>query len=360
MSEIKTIEIQKNDTIYYPHTDSSVVRYNDTTVEDILDNLSNSGFYYCGTTTGTNDYTVTNLNINSYNGEFVVIVKIGTTNTGACTLKINDLEVKNILDNSGNAIAADTLKAGSMYQLFYNGTNFFILTNKGGGGGNLIAKYLLSGYYGEGDNGRVDGTMVNRGAVTATLNAGGSYTIPDGYHNGSGKVTANSLKSQTSATATAAKILSGYTAWVNGSKLTGTATIQSLGGAKFLSGTKKGVSNDNGYLFYQVSGNKGLIKYPSYLEIECSFTPKYIFITSIPYSSMSHMRTMIMFRNDGQYFYDSTKCDCLYSGGIYTNGASASAETGYAYSLAQSPDFNEGNIYRIPAPKVPCFYIVIG
>ena len=41
MSEIKTIEIQKNDTIYYPHTDSSVVRYNNTTVEDILDNLSN-------------------------------------------------------------------------------------------------------------------------------------------------------------------------------------------------------------------------------------------------------------------------------------------------------------------------------
>ena len=146
MADIKTIEIQDKDNIYYPHTDSSVVRYNNTTVEDILDNLSNSGFYYCGTTTGTNDYTVTNLNINSYNGEFIAIVKIGTTNTGACTLKINDLEVKNILDNSGNAIAAGTLKAGSMYQLFYNGTNFFILTNKGGGG-NLIAKYLLTGAF---------------------------------------------------------------------------------------------------------------------------------------------------------------------------------------------------------------------
>ncbi len=66
------------------------------------------------------------------------------------------------------------------------------------------------------------GTMPNRGAVSQSLNAGGSYTIPAGYHNGSGKVTANSLASQTSATAGAGQILNGYTAWVNGSKVTGT------------------------------------------------------------------------------------------------------------------------------------------
>ena len=35
--------------------------------------------------------------------------------------------------------------------------------------------------------------MANRGAVSATINPGGSYTIPAGYHNGSGKVTANSV-----------------------------------------------------------------------------------------------------------------------------------------------------------------------
>ena len=64
--------------------------------------------------------------------------------------------------------------------------------------------------------------MPNRGAVTQTLNAGGSYTIPAGYHNGSGKITAASLSSQTSGTATATQILSGKTAWVNGKKITGT------------------------------------------------------------------------------------------------------------------------------------------
>ena len=63
--------------------------------------------------------------------------------------------------------------------------------------------------------------VVNRGAINQTLNAGGSYTIPQGYHNGSGKVTANSLASQTDANAGAAQILSGFTAWIKGNKVTG-------------------------------------------------------------------------------------------------------------------------------------------
>ena len=37
------------------------------------------------------------------------------------------------------------------------------------------------------------GTMVNRGAVSKSINPGSSYTIPAGYHNGSGKVTANTV-----------------------------------------------------------------------------------------------------------------------------------------------------------------------
>ena len=64
--------------------------------------------------------------------------------------------------------------------------------------------------------------MTDNGAVSKALNCGGSYIIPKGYHNGSGKVTANTLASQTSATATAAHITEGKTAWVNGVKITGT------------------------------------------------------------------------------------------------------------------------------------------
>lgn len=93
-------------------------------------------------------------------------------------------------------------------------------------GGDASAGNVLTGKtFSSNTAGRsVSGTMANNGAVTASVNCGGSYTIPAGYHNGSGKVTGNSLSSQTSATATAGNILSGKTAYVNGSKVTGTMT----------------------------------------------------------------------------------------------------------------------------------------
>lgn len=78
------------------------------------------------------------------------------------------------------------------------------------------------------------GTMTNNGAVAPSgLNCGGSYTIPAGYHNGSGVVTANSLASQTGVDSgktavTAAKMFSGYQGWVNGSKISGTYTAPIL------------------------------------------------------------------------------------------------------------------------------------
>jgi hypothetical protein len=70
------------------------------------------------------------------------------------------------------------------------------------------------------------GTMPNNGAVApSALGAGGSYTIPKGYHDGSGKVTVQSLATMTaSADATAAQILSGKKAYVDGSLVTGTMT----------------------------------------------------------------------------------------------------------------------------------------
>ena len=89
--------------------------------------------------------------------------------------------------------------------------------------GNAAASQVLAGVTFTSQNGaKIPGTMPNQGAKTAALNAGGSYTIPAGYHNGSGKVTANSLASQTDANAAAGNILTGKTAWVKGAKITGT------------------------------------------------------------------------------------------------------------------------------------------
>lgn len=65
------------------------------------------------------------------------------------------------------------------------------------------------------------GTMPNNSAQNATLKCGQSKIIPKGYTPG-GTILAANLASQTPGTATAANILSGKTAWVNGSKVSGT------------------------------------------------------------------------------------------------------------------------------------------
>ncbi len=100
-------------------------------------------------------------------------------------------------------------------------------------GGNAEAAHVLTGKtFSSNAAGREKaGTMANQGAKTASLNCGGSYTIPAGYHNGSGKVTANSLASQTApdsgkSAAGAAQILMGHQAYVNGSKVSGTMENQ--------------------------------------------------------------------------------------------------------------------------------------
>lgn len=72
------------------------------------------------------------------------------------------------------------------------------------------------------------GTMPDRGSWNhGDLAAGTSVVIPAGRHSGNGIVTAKSLSAQTSATATAAQIRSGYSAWVNGQLIWGTLNIQS-------------------------------------------------------------------------------------------------------------------------------------
>ena len=83
---------------------------------------------------------------------------------------------------------------------------------------------ILSGKKAWVDGNQITGTMMNRGTVNQTLKAGESYTIPEGYHDGNGVISSDSLASQTPGTATAEDIRNGKTAWVNGVETTGTAT----------------------------------------------------------------------------------------------------------------------------------------
>lgn len=163
-------------------------------IEDIntsLNDMAQDRIYYCGTTTGTNAYTVLNDKIKAYAEGLTVRVKIGTASTGASSLNINGLGAKAILDSIGNTIASGGLKAGLMYQLSYNGENFIVLGK--GGGGNATAPQILKNKTATVDSGPVTGTMEERGTVNYNLPLNGIYNIQEGHYN-VGKITQNIAK----------------------------------------------------------------------------------------------------------------------------------------------------------------------
>lgn len=103
-------------------------------------------------------------------------------------------------------------------------------------------------------SGKASGTMTNNGAVTGSISAvKGTYTIPAGYHSGTGTVSiasaeqseivSGNIKSEATilgvsgsstvvdtsdATAAAGTIVNGKTAYVNGAKITGALTTVSV------------------------------------------------------------------------------------------------------------------------------------
>lgn len=111
------------------------------------------------------------------------------------------------------------------------------IIQKGGGGAGsdectAEKAHVLAGYTAvtkdSGDE-PIGGGMTNCGAVSRELAAGGSYTVPAGFHNGSGKVTAKSLASQTGGgTATDGYVYTGKTYWKDGALRTGSMTVNSI------------------------------------------------------------------------------------------------------------------------------------
>ncbi len=216
------------------------------------------------------------------------------------------------------------------------------LKEKQATGNATVAQVLEGATFSNSSSVGLTGTMVNRGAINQSLNAGGTYTIPAGYHNGSGKITANSLSSQTSATAGAGQILSGYTAWVNGSKITGTMTNRGAwsstptgsGSVTIPAGYHNGSGKvntstvyNNGYNAGKTSGKQPVIK--TYtptastqswqrlhdggwntvgtISLNLGFTPNYVVFLCDTYNNSQYLRSVSVYvRSLNAIYYSQT------------------------------------------------------
>ena len=92
---------------------------------DILGKYDRAPGY--GTATGTNAKTITlDPAPTSYYDGLCFAFKNITENTGAVTINVNGLGAKAVKKPNGNDVAAGNLKAGSVYTVRYNGTNFIL------------------------------------------------------------------------------------------------------------------------------------------------------------------------------------------------------------------------------------------
>ena len=194
---------------------------------------------------------------------------------------VNGSKVTGSMTNRG--AVTSSLNCGNSYTIpegYHNGTGKVTAnTLASQTSATAVAADILTGKTAYVNGNRLTGTMANRGAASQALNCGGSYTIPAGYHNGSGRVTANSLASQTAGTATAAQIFSGYTAWVNGTRLTGTASGAKTNARVTRTSSYSGnlgsrIGSFNGttlrVTLTTTEGNLAVVESGDYIEIELS------------------------------------------------------------------------------------------
>jgi len=158
---------------------------------DILGKYDRAPGY--GTATGTNTKAITlSPAPSSYYEGLCFAFKNSTENTGAVTINVNGLGAKSVKKPNGNDLVAGNLKAGSVYTVRYNGTNFILQGSDSSG--DAMPEHVLAGKTFSNDDGPDQtGTMPNNGSQTATLTISGSskptISIPAGYTSG-GTITA--------------------------------------------------------------------------------------------------------------------------------------------------------------------------
>ena len=176
-----------------------------------------------------------------------------------------------------NTTNSPKLTTGKAYTIWFNavGNNFFL---KASAEGDAIAEDVLAGkYFSNYDETGLVGTMPNNPKITKTLKVGESYTVPKGYNNGS-VIKAETIKDASSTSGVtlnlAEELLKGVKAFdKDGNLITGTATIESLGGKKYkhinLNAYYNKPSGDNTLLILTIDASV-VGFYPRAYIIKCS------------------------------------------------------------------------------------------
>ena len=214
-SEITTLKVEKQEL-------EERLAASNSELQEQIDEL-NAEIKTLKTTISNNETTIKNLTTEKNS----LIAQLSTANS-----KITELEgtidtLESSIEAKNNEITVLNGEKTDLQNQLTTKTNELKTLNENLGKVTASASDVLSGKTILTSSGLVTGSMANNGSISKTLNAGGSYTIPKGYHDGTGKVTANSLASQTKVDSgktaiTASQVLTGYQGWVNGSKISGT------------------------------------------------------------------------------------------------------------------------------------------
>jgi hypothetical protein len=151
---------------------------------------------YAATTGSANTYKVSlDPAPTAYVEGMAVAIKINVQNTGASTININGLGAKSIKKANGTNVSAGNLKAGSVYSMRYNGTNF-ILQGSDSAGDATPADVLSGKTFSNVEDTELTGIMPNRsGHVTAQSISRSGTTLrfrpQPGYYDGT---TGNSVQ----------------------------------------------------------------------------------------------------------------------------------------------------------------------
>jgi len=140
------------------------------------------------TASGTDTYAVTEPLPAAYSPKERFLVRFTNANTGAATLNRSTLGAKAIVKADGSALSAGDIEAGGTYLLSYNGTNYQMVGD-GGGGGSMV-------YPGAGlakSNGSAWGTSITDNSTNWNTAFGWGDHATEGYITSVGTGVANQL-----------------------------------------------------------------------------------------------------------------------------------------------------------------------